>query len=110
MCSPALDVCSAGNCRRVCQVLSALPSPCCSYLVISHPLGRPWHEGFRAEQPQLVPNELPQVHTAGWHDQGLLTVPYLSRGFASVLAQRQMLRLVAECALGVSHAPPAKAA
>ncbi|PRW60354.1 riboflavin kinase isoform B [Chlorella sorokiniana] len=31
-----------------------------SYLVISHPLGRPWHEGFRAEQPQLVPNELPQ--------------------------------------------------
>lgn len=31
-----------------------------SYVVISHPLGRPWHEGFRAKQPQLCPHELPQ--------------------------------------------------
>jgi hypothetical protein len=37
-----------------------LPAPC-SYLVISHPLGRPWHEAFRAREPQLVPHELPQV-------------------------------------------------
>lgn len=37
-----------------------------SHLVISHPLGRPWHEGFRAQQPQLVPNELPQVSVEDW--------------------------------------------
>jgi hypothetical protein len=29
--------------------------------VISHPLGRPWHERFRAANPQLVPQELPQA-------------------------------------------------
>lgn len=39
---------------------SCAPLPC-SYVVISHPLGRPWHESFRAKNPQLVPNELPQV-------------------------------------------------
>lgn len=32
-----------------------------SYIVISHPLGRAWHERFRAANLQLVPHELPQV-------------------------------------------------
>ncbi|KAL4447549.1 hypothetical protein ABPG75_004768 [Micractinium tetrahymenae] len=31
-----------------------------SYVMISHPLGRPWHESFRAKNPRLVPNQLPQ--------------------------------------------------
>lgn len=31
-----------------------------SHIVISHPLGRPWHETFRTENPRLVPNPLPQ--------------------------------------------------
>ncbi|KAI3429362.1 hypothetical protein D9Q98_005457 [Chlorella vulgaris] len=31
-----------------------------SYIVISHPLGRAWHERFRAANLQLVPHELPQ--------------------------------------------------
>lgn len=41
-----------------------LPAAACSHLVISHPLGRPWHERFRAANPQLVPQPLPQARGA----------------------------------------------
>ena len=53
------------SCCICCPML--LPHPaapsCCpgSHLVISHPLGRRWHEKFRAANPELVPHALPDV-------------------------------------------------
>jgi len=54
---------------------SRLPTqpPACSHVVISHPLGCPWLQRFREQQPELVPHELPDV-SAGfelWLDHWL---------------------------------------
>ena len=63
----------------------------CSYVVISHPLGRPWHESLRAKQPQLVPNELPQASARcvrfGWpHPPALPSCPPSSAAGVRVCA------------------------
>lgn len=50
----------------------------CSHIVISHPLGRPWHETFRTENPRLVPNPLPQASST-------LVSPALQRPTPSML-------------------------
>jgi riboflavin kinase len=35
-----------------------------SYIVISHPLGRSWHEAYRAANPRIVPHPLPSPEAA----------------------------------------------
>ena len=45
---------------RDCLLKIALMTRPGGYIVISHPLGRSWHEKFGAQNPQLVPHPLPE--------------------------------------------------